>query len=164
MIYVRKGYALEKTSCGDGKWCQAGVCVEDPSAPRGTCLLEDNVDFCRNLTSKTDFNTTCADYNVRFGRCCKYCDPSATVIQRMPDQNVRLWLSRNVSSSNVAFLPSFPPSTTTTLAPTKTSCYDLTSCSFVTILRYIGIDLCKSNYFYIKNPVREACKKFCGLC
>ena len=63
-------FAMEKTSCGDGKWCQLGQCVRHASAPR----LRDSCPQGDDPTAPC-VREDCPYYTVRtkLVYCCKTC-------------------------------------------------------------------------------------------
>ncbi|XP_046377037.2 uncharacterized protein LOC124149473 [Haliotis rufescens] len=71
--YFQKSFPMEKTTCGDGKWCIKGRCVVDPEAPRTpeNCPQGDDADEdcqlsdCPFLTEKGRISYCCATCGVK---------------------------------------------------------------------------------------------------
>jgi hypothetical protein len=93
--------ALEKSTCGSGKWCEGGECVKNPNVPEAKCLIEDDYEFCESMKKQYDRATVCRELST--GRCCKYCDSSATLMTRIADQTLERILLQSISKNTFYF-------------------------------------------------------------
>ena len=143
------GYAVEGTSCGDGKWCKLGSCVADAAAPKGTCLVEDDTVFCNDFLSKYGMLNVCN--NFKTGRCCKMC--GGTLISRANDitNMLKTYQAGNVKYLDTVYVP--PCVDKYTWCPTNIASW-----------RQSAPAICGGGYTVNDEPVHIICKKSCNLC
>jgi hypothetical protein len=145
------GYAVEGTSCGDGKWCVRGECVADASAPKGQCLVEDDTAFCNDFLSKYGMLNVCN--NFKTGRCCKMCGGSS--IPRLSGHDWPTFLNGN-GLDNVKFLDQVYVS----------PCVDKYTWCPTNVANWIKSipNICGGSYTVNEEPINVVCKKSCNLC
>ncbi len=140
------------TSCGNGKWCENGLCVIASLAPVGKCLLEDKSNFCKNFSNTFGHHNLCLNYEN--SECCQMC--GGKKINKLSDHTIDNWLS-NVDLTERFTLLSKPK-----ISECKNQ-HDWCPIIVDSLNRTIP-DLC-TNLFLINNElVRVVCKLSCGLC
>lgn len=141
--------ALEKSSCGDGKWCEESRCVENPNAPKGQCLIVDDFEFCMSMKP----SIACNNFNT--GKCCQYCNPGAKFIRPYANYTVPAWLSKNIKN-NLKYIAHLE----------ETTCEDKDPdwCSMV--FEFFEEESVKTvcNWTVENILVKENCRQSCSVC
>lgn len=87
----------EKTTCGSGKWCVAGVCTEDSRLSEGECIVPTDKKFCEDMDEKWGRENVCGI----FGRssCCEYCNENFKTVSLSTAKTLNEWLDIEPTSS-----------------------------------------------------------------
>jgi hypothetical protein len=139
------------TSCASGKWCNNGLCISNPLAPVGSCIIADDEEYCHEFTQKYGFRNTCL--NFKSTRCCKIC--GGVFIERLVNHTINDWISKSTLKNVVSF-----SNEKIIICNNKYKWCEITIPSF---LKNIS-DFCKNLYLVNNEIVQVVCRKSCGLC
>ena len=90
----------EKTTCGSGKWCVAGVCTADSRVSTGDCLVPTDLDYCLDRESLWGKEFVC-DFLGR-SICCEFCNAGFTTIPaKSTTKTIQEWLKLKQDDDDV---------------------------------------------------------------
>ena len=138
------------TSCASEKWCENGKCVKNNLAPAGSCLTNDDREFCQKLRIKFGLQSTCLHFKAT--RCCEMC--GGQYIGHTFNHTIKNWLSKAMLK-NVEILTN----------RTENACrnkYDW--CDDLKIKKKGERDICNKLELVNNEVFKFVCRKTCGLC
>ena len=137
------------TSCASGKWCKSGLCLENPLAPTGPCLIADDKEFCNDFRDKFGLENTCLNFEKT--RCCEICKGKS--VEHLLNHTITKWISK-ATLKHVSIISSLSP------IPCENK-YEWCE----EIIKKNSLELCGTNLILVNNEiVKVICRKSCGLC